>query len=152
EHLLSRGLRHFGFVAWAAVEDGISLWESRRQKVFVDAVRRAGFDASVYSWPTRPANRVWGREQKLLAKWLHSLPRPAGVMASNDQRARHVLEAARQVGLHIPDELAVIGDDDVEALCVQFAPSLSSLAHVTDTLCLHDAAGVDRRMQGRAVP
>src|SRR6185436_9731689 len=59
EHLLSRGLRHFAFVGWAEIADGITLWEAQRQKVFVETARRAGFDASVYAWPTRPAERAW---------------------------------------------------------------------------------------------
>ena len=152
EHLLSRGLRHFGFVGWAAVEDGISLWESQRQEVFVDVVRRAGFDASVYAWPARPADRIWGREQKSLARWLKSLPRPAGVMASNDQRARHVLEAARLAGLSIPDDLAVIGVDNDETLCELSTPSISSVALDTDTIGYQGAAMLARLMGGRRVP
>jgi LacI family transcriptional regulator len=152
EHLLSRGLRHFGFTAWAAVEDGISLWESRRQKVFVGTVRSAGFDASVYAWPEREAERAWGREQNSLARWLKSLPRPAGVMASNDQRARHVLEAARLAGLRIPDDLAVIGVDNDETLCELSTPSISSVALDTDTIGYQGAAMLDRLMAGRRVP
>jgi LacI family transcriptional regulator len=152
EHLLSRGLRHFGFVGWAAVVDGISLWESRRRKVFVETVARAGFGASVYAWPAREADRAWGREQKSLARWLKGLPRPAGVMASNDQRARHVLEAARLAGLRIPDDLAVIGVDNDETLCELSTPSISSVALDTDTIGYQGAAMLDRLMGGRRVP
>src|SRR3954470_18048382 len=43
EHLLSRGLRHFAFVGWAAVEDGISLWEAQRQAAFAETLEGAGF-------------------------------------------------------------------------------------------------------------
>src|SRR5204862_4075179 len=125
---------------------------SRRQKVFVEIARRAGFDASVYEWPSRPSDRAWGREQKSLARWLKTLPRPAGVMASNDQRARHVLEAARLAGLRIPDDLAVIGVDNDETLCELSTPSISSIALDTDTIGYQGAAMLDRLMQGRRVP
>src|SRR3954470_2593745 len=46
EHLLSRGLRHFGFVGWAAVDDGISLWEAQRRTAFVESIEAAGFTAT----------------------------------------------------------------------------------------------------------
>lgn len=127
EHLLSRGLRSFAFVGWADVEDGISLWESQRQEEFVEAVSRAGHATSVYKWPARPADRAWGREQATLARWLKTLPKPAGVMASNDQRARHVLEAARVAAIAVPDQLAVIGVDNDEETCRLSDPPLSSV-------------------------
>lgn len=152
EHLLSRGLRHFAFVGWPAVEDGISLWESQRQKAFADTVKKAGFSSSTYRWPTRAADRGWGREQKSLAAWLKSLPKPAGIMASNDQRARHVLEAARVAAIAIPDDLAVIGVDNDETLCELSTPSISSIALDTDTIGYQGAAMLDRLMHGRRVP
>jgi LacI family transcriptional regulator len=143
EHLLSRGLRHFGFVGWAAVEDGISLWEAKRRAAFVETIEAAGFTSALYEWPRR------GREQNRLARWLKSLPRPAGVMASNDQRARHVLEAARLAGLRIPDDLAVIGVDNDETLCDLSTPSISSVALDTDTIGYVGAAALHRLMKGR---
>jgi LacI family transcriptional regulator len=152
EHLFSRGLRHFGFVGWAAVADGISLWESQRQEVFVETVKAAGFPASVYEWPRRAADRAWGREQKSLVRWLRSLPKPAGIMASNDQRARHVLEAARAAGITVPDELAVIGVDNDEVLCELSTPSISSVALDAETIGYQGAAMLDRLMSGRRIP
>jgi LacI family transcriptional regulator len=152
DHLLSRGLRHFAFVGWPAVEDGISLWESQRQKAFTDVVKKAGFASSVYRWPARTADRDWGREQRTLARWLKSLPKPAGIMASNDQRARHVLEAARGAAIAVPDDLAVIGVDNDETLCELSTPSISSVALDTDTIGFQGAAMLDRLMNGRRVP
>jgi LacI family transcriptional regulator len=152
EHLFSRGLRHFGFVGWAEVADGISLWESQRQEVFVETVKTAGYETSVYEWPARAADRAWGREQKSLARWLKTLPKPAGVMASNDQRARHVLEAARAAGIRIPDELAVIGVDNDETLCELSTPSISSVALDADTIGFQGAAMLARLMAGRRIP
>jgi len=152
EHLFSRGLRHFGFVGWAEVADGISLWESQRQEVFVETVKKAGYETSVYAWPARAADRAWGREQKSLARWLKALPKPVGVMASNDQRARHVLEAARTAGIRIPDDLAVIGVDNDETLCELSTPSISSVALDADTIGFQGAAMLARLMDGRRIP
>jgi len=146
EHLMSRGLRHFGFVGWSADED--SLWESQRLETFTSTIERAGFPASVYR---RPA-LAWGREQQRLARWLARLPRPAGIMASNDQRARHVLEAARLAGLRIPDDLAVLGVDNDETLCELSTPSISSIALDTDTIGYEGAALLHALMRKRKAP
>jgi len=151
EHLLSRGLRHFAYVGWAAVEDGISLWESQRREVFVDVVKRAGFATAVYAWPRLRADQARNREQKALARWLKTLPRPCGIMASNDQRARHVLEAARLADLRVPDDLAVIGVDDDETLCELSTPSISSVSLNTDHIGFKGAEVLDHLMRGRRV-
>jgi len=152
DHLLSRGLRHFAFVGWAAVDDGISLWESQRQAAFVQAIEGAGFRVSPYEWPTRAGERAWGREQKRLARWLRRLPRPTGLLASNDQRARHVLEAARLAGLQIPDDLAVLGVDNDETLCELSTPSISSVALDTDTIGYEGAAMLHALLRKRRAP
>lgn len=149
EHLLARGLRRFAFCGWDSGDGPRSYWESARRKAFSERVRRAGFAAADYPWPE---DRAWAREQRSLARWLESLPKPAGLMASNDQRARHVLEAARLAGLRVPEDLAVVGVDNDEVLCELSTPSISSVALNTDHIGFKGAAMLDRLMRGRSVP
>ena len=63
-----------------------------------------------------------------LKNWLLNLPKPAAVMAVHDLRATHVLEAARDAKLSVPDELAVIGVDNDELLCDFTEPQLTSIS------------------------
>jgi LacI family transcriptional regulator len=125
DHLIERGLRSFAFVA-----DPGRVWSDRRERAFVTRVREAGFDASVHHPPRRPrhAERNWGEELPELVRWLQQLPRPVGLMASNDDRGREVLEAARAASLRVPEDLAVIGVDNDELLCDLADPPLSSVA------------------------
>lgn len=146
EHLLSRGLRHFAFVG--GTEPADSRWERERRDAFRAEIGRAGFASSVYPWPVLP----WGREQKRLARWLGRLPRPSGVLASHDQRARHVLEAARLARLRIPDDLAVLGVDNDETLCELSTPSISSVALDTDAIGYEGARLLHRLLRGRRAP
>ena len=53
-------------------------------------------------------------------------PPPTAVFAQNDQMAVGVLRAARDRGLKIPDELSVIGVDDIP-LAAYFSPPLTTL-------------------------
>jgi len=41
--------------------------------------------------------------------------RPTAIFAGSDTQALGVLAAAQDLGLHVPDELSVIGYDDIEA-------------------------------------
>jgi DNA-binding LacI/PurR family transcriptional regulator len=45
---------------------------------------------------------------------LAATDRPTAIVAANDMRAVGVLEAARELGLRVPEQLSVIGYDDVE--------------------------------------
>ena len=46
---------------------------------------------------------------------LEQTPRPTAVFASNDAQAFGAIEAARTLGLRVPDDLSVVGFDDVAA-------------------------------------
>jgi LacI family transcriptional regulator len=71
--------------------------------------------------------RRWEALQQELADWLIGLPKPVGLMACNDARARYVLEACRLAGLKVPDDVAVIGVDNDEMICELTDPPLSSV-------------------------
>ena len=63
-----------------------------------------------------------------MAAWLDALPKPAAVMAVDDLRATHALEAAAAAGIKVPKDLAVIGVDNDELLCEMTEPPLTSIA------------------------
>jgi LacI family transcriptional regulator len=102
----------------------------------------------------------WERLQAELAAWLASLPKPVGIMACDDVRARHVLEACRSLGLRVPHDVAVIGVDDDEFVCELSDPPLSSVAQAARKIGHEAARLLDLLMRpertqehgGRAVP
>jgi LacI family transcriptional regulator len=144
EHLLERGFRHFAFVGVAG-----RVWSQRREASFCQSVSAAGFDPQVYRPPRAGRDRVWEREQPVLADWLLHLPKPAGVMACNDDRGREVLEACRSSGIRVPEELAVVGVDNDELLCDLADPPLSSVVLNAEGVGYRAAALLDRMMRRR---
>ena len=144
EHLLGRGFRHYAFVGIAH-----RVWSDRREESFCEAVDRAGCEVHVYRPPRAARNRVWEREQPHLAEWLRQLPKPAGLMACNDDRGREVLEACRTADVRVPEQLAVIGVDNDELLCELADPPLSSVALNAQGVGYRAAALLDRMMRRR---
>jgi DNA-binding LacI/PurR family transcriptional regulator len=70
--------------------------------------------------------RFLGGEAALAA--LHDLtPRPTAVFCYNDMTAIGLLRAARQAGLRIPDDLAVVGFDDIP-IAAYVSPALTTVA------------------------
>ncbi len=145
EHLLDRGLRHYAFVGTAG-----RVWSDRRRAGFCKHVRAAGFTAHVYDPPGTMPDRGWEREQPGLERWLRSLPRPVGLMASSDDRGREVLEACRGAGLRVPEEVAVVGVDNDELLCELADPPLSSVALNAEAGGYRLAAVLDGLMRAAA--
>jgi LacI family transcriptional regulator len=145
EHLLERGFRHCAYVGAAG-----RVWTGRRQESFCTRIREAGFEPRVYNLPRSRRAAAWEREQPVLAGWLKALPRPVGVMACNDDRGREVLEACRDAGLRVPEEVAVVGVDNDELLCELSDPPLSSVALNAEAGGYRAAALLDRMMRGQS--
>jgi len=145
EHLLERGLRHFAFVGtWGDLP-----WSVRRGEGFAERLAEDGIRCDPFPMPKAARDRRWGREQAILAQWLQSRPKPLGVLASDDDRGRQVLEACRAAGLSVPDDVAVIGVDNDELLCSLSDPMLSSVALNSDQAGYDAAALLHGLMSGR---
>lgn len=113
EHLLELGHRRVGFVG-DAFDNPYGFTSSRdRFAGFERALARAGVDGR----PDRVALGAHGRyEARDLASRMLSLPdRPTAIFAASDTQALGVLAAAQDLGLHVPDDLSVVGYDDIEA-------------------------------------
>ncbi len=148
EHLLDLGLRQFAFVG--AFDN--PLWSARREEGFRQRLAAVSCSCHVYPLPQAKRDRQWGREQSLMSHWLAGLPKPIGLLACDDDRGRQVLEACRAAGVHVPDDVAVIGVDNDEMLCDLADPSLSSVALDTEQAGYEAAALLDGLMAGRSGP
>ncbi len=145
EHLLERGFRNFAFVGvW-----GDFPWSMQRSEGFAERLDEAGLSCNGFPMPRAMRDRRWGREQAILAEWLGQLPKPLGIMACDDDRGRHVLEACRAAGLQVPQDAAVVGVDNDELLCELSDPTLSSVALNAEQAGYEAAALLDGLMAGR---
>jgi LacI family transcriptional regulator len=113
-------LGYWGFVHW----DGVMWSEARRRSFHSYATARAVSNEAL-SLPA-DVRHSWAAVEAI-AKWLAPIPKPCGILACNDQAGIDVINAANQLGLSVPDEVAVIGVDNDRLLCETTSPSLSSI-------------------------
>jgi LacI family transcriptional regulator len=79
--------------------------------------------------PLRHAHApAWYQVSKPLARWLRKLPKPVGILAVHDYRARVILSLCEQMGLRVPEEVAVLGIDNDPIICEYSSPTLSSVS------------------------
>src|SRR4051794_39064149 len=112
EHLLVRGHRRIGFVGDHPTNAyGFTSSEDRRRG-FRRALERAGVAAD----PALDRFGPHGREEACeLARGLLTLADPpTAIFAASDLQAIGVLRAAEQLQIRVPEQLAVIGFDDVD--------------------------------------
>jgi len=143
EHLLDRAIPHFGFYGLAPSR--VAVWSEARREAFARRLQAAG--KPVQALVPRHDSTRWSLLQDELKAWLAALPKPAGIMACDDVRARHVLEACRSLGLRVPHDVAVIGVDDDEFVCELSDPPLSSVAQAARRVGYEAARLLDRLMR-----
>lgn len=123
EHLFDHGFKRFAFCGFDELH-----WSRGRGENFSKTVRKAGFETYFYKRPRTKSQRLWENEQIIMVDWLKSLPKPVGLMACNDDRGRQLTEACKIAGLHVPEEVAIIGVDNDELVCELSDPPLSSVS------------------------
>jgi len=148
EHLIERGFREFAFFGLRSVA-----YSTVRQSAYNARLESAGFSSDGLLMPPtyRGVGVHWRDQQRRLVKWLAALPTPIGLFAVTDYRARQVLDACRQMGLRVPQQVAVIGVDNEEVICVHVQPQLSSVARNNQLEGYHAAAMLDQLIRGKKI-
>ena len=122
-HLRDRGFRQFAFVG---TRRNYHRHYDIRHDHFRELAQAGGFPCESFLGAAGRAEG-WEEGQDRLAGWLHGLSKPVGVAACNDDRGQRVLDACRRAGVHVPEEVAVVGMDNDEIVCAMASPPMSSV-------------------------
>jgi LacI family transcriptional regulator len=149
EYLLHRGFKQFAYSGFGQMY----YWSRERGKSFGQRIAEAGFETFYYEYELHKseAQQSWEEEQESIADWLKSLPKPIGLMACNDDQGQYVLEACKVAGLHVPEQVAIIGLGNDDLICDLVAPPLSSIAVSAEKAGYQAAEALDKIMDGEKV-
>lgn len=125
EHLLGLGHRRFGVLTFALHPGGQSGPVDADQRAnasfrvtrdrlagYLDTLAEAGIE-DVPVWEGGGSRRELGRTG---ARWLLAqAPRPTALLCASDELAFGALQAIRDIGLAVPEDVSVTGFDDVPA-------------------------------------
>ena len=145
EHLIARGCRRLAF--FKPTRDSftsgrlIGFTETaaahNRQLTVLDAIALAKTSHSLPAW---------------LAERLRSIPRPFGIMCTNDDNTSIVFDACQRVGLNIPEDVLLIGVGNDDLIC-DFAPvHLTSVDNNRELQGYEAARLLDRLLHGGKPP
>jgi DNA-binding LacI/PurR family transcriptional regulator len=119
-HLLEQGYRNIGHITGP-----LDWWEARQRMVaWRDTLRGAGIEVGERHWAEgnwSPASGV-----QAIEKLFEQYPEMDAVFAANDQMALGVLQMACQRGLRVPEDIGVVGFDDISESAF-FWPPLTTI-------------------------
>lgn len=156
EHLIGLGHTKIGFVSGRAdMRDA-----TQRELGFRKTMEKHGLPV-VAEWIIQgeyEARKSFQVSMNLLAK----SERPTAIFAANDQMAYGVIDAARILGLQVPEDLSVGGFDDIQS-SAEFVPSLTTVGqpmldlglvaarYILDVLSKTGAAVLHRKLPAQLV-
>ena len=120
EFFLKKNFTSFAFVGMAEAQ----AWADERLKGFKETLAQEGFECAVYR---PPAETGWRAETRSLKRFLVNLPKPCGLLAAVDSRAKHVIDICERSGIAVPQQISVLGVDNDEMFCEWSRPSISSI-------------------------
>ncbi len=149
-HLLERGFSSFGFVGQRH-----HAYSLVRERGFRAAIAQAGHALACFheqcERPFSPTGHLWALDRDL-QHWVANLPKPVGIFAPNDIWGVQLAEVCRQLGLRVPEDVALLGVDNDDLLCNLARPALSSIALPAERIGREAAALLDRLLAGAKAP
>jgi LacI family transcriptional regulator len=128
KHLLNCRLQNFGYYCLRGRSNALG---ARRLAGFREGLAEQGQSCQEFlpekavhitgpRWSARPH---WPGVEH----WLHGLPKPVGILATDDMEAHELAAICLHADLAVPDRVAIIGVNNDKLLCESAFPPLSSV-------------------------
>jgi LacI family transcriptional regulator len=130
-HLIDVGLRRFAMFSVPATAE--NRWAQEREHAFRHLMQRDNFEVEVFRGGS-VRELPWDEAVAQQVEWLRSLPKPVGIVAVTDAKARQLLQACQMANIAVPEQVSVIGIDN-DPLVRMLAPiPLSSVIQGTNEM------------------
>ena len=148
QHLLTLGLRHFSY--WG---DPSRTYSRQRGTAFEQEILNAGFECiNVQFEPDQfPWEGRWLKMHEQIVDELNRLPKPIGIFAKDDMLGSNIIRICNELGILVPEEIAVMGTNADEVFCQISTPALSSVAYPGERVGFEAARLLSSMMNGKSV-
>ncbi|MEO5715449.1 MAG: substrate-binding domain-containing protein [Luteolibacter sp.] len=150
-HLLSLGVRHIAYYRFYQPRNDNAVFPA-----FMETCRNAGVEPVILDfpkgneglphsqWPAKPRRLEW------LKRKLAELPLPCALMTDDDRFAIEAMMEARELGLRVPEDLAILGVLDSKLVHQRVPTTLSSIDVNLELLGYEGGCLLERMMRGEA--
>ncbi|MDG2122812.1 MAG: DNA-binding transcriptional regulator [Verrucomicrobiales bacterium] len=150
EHLLARGFRQFGYLSYLRDIDSHLQLQGYRT-----SVKQAGFSCNTHRFArtsVEGAATGWEKFVAGIEAWIDTWNPPIGVFVVNDLFCRYLIDVCRAKGLHVSQDVAIVGTTNESEICASPAPTLTSIDLGYGQIGYRAAAMLDRMMSGHTPP
>ena len=144
DYFRQRGFRAFAYLSFMGLE-----YVRRQHDAFVAAVKNSG-GGSIHVRSVALAPRFqaadWNLNLDKLGEWLLTLPKPVALLTWSG--GQEIIHACQKVGLHVPQEVALLSGSDDELIgCLAPIP-ISGVKVASERIGYEAAAQLDRLLRG----
>lgn len=143
KYFLDRGFSQLAYCQFRGIP-----WAIERGVCFATCAQKQGIEVVKHEVKNAQGRFSWDDELYAIGSWLGGLPRPPGLLACNDDCSKLVSAACESAGIRVPDDVAILGVDDDEMVCLPNDPTLSSIALDFEKAGFEAAGLLDRLMKG----
>jgi LacI family transcriptional regulator len=124
EYFLGLGFKHFGYVG-----NGILQYSKQRLSGYKEALGAKNTVSTCFvGYLPEIASAADSHQiREEMKQWITSLRKPAAVFCSNDIPARDLADVCLELGVSVPNEIAILGVDNDFVDCRLSRPPLSSI-------------------------
>ncbi|NDV82042.1 DNA-binding transcriptional regulator [Bacteroides sp. 51] len=146
-YFIQKGFKNFAFYGFKDI-----VWSEERCTGFKDELIVNNLGNKFFEYQNTTFKELWYYEPENLINWLKALPKPIGLMTCDDNQAHHITEICKQYEIKIPEEIAVLGVDNDDAICSLTNPPLSSINQAVEKGGYETAKLIDQLMQSPDMP
>ncbi len=144
EHFISRGYKFYAFYEWKEVPVN-----SHRHVAFKQHLLEKGIpEENIFAIKQSPPENIgdWETHQSDTIDQVNRLPRPLAVFAGQDNLGACLIEMCVRAGIHVPEEIAILGVDNTDLICESSPVPLSSVRTRLREVGYQAARQLDRLM------
>jgi LacI family sucrose operon transcriptional repressor len=146
EELLSKGCLHVAIISGSK---HVNLPADDRTRAFIDSCMERGIEPLLYQTEEEQFNDL--EYHDLIAQMFREHPELDGIFATSDVIAAQVLQYCLKYGKQVPQQLKLVGFDDVEIAQLTY-PTLTTVHQPIDQMCRQAVEILIGKIQGETVP
>lgn len=150
DYFLDKQYRNYGFFGSRA-----ALYSRLQEKGYRERINEAGFQvSSCYCeyLPDYTISTLWRDVTSRIWQWLEWLPKPVAIFCCEDVLSRLLADTCRQLGLRVPEDVALLGCGNDELECTLTEPALSSISVPSERVGYEAAWLLNEMLCGREPP
>ena len=145
-HLISKGCKKLAHISGSAY---LNMDANKRYFGFKEVCEEEGIAHIVID---ATEDQFYSMEYKdIIAQLLDENPDVDGIFTSNDILAAQVIQTCYYRGIKVPDDIKVVGYDDID-LCALYTPPITSIRQSVKDICQYAVESIIFQSEKKAVP